>query len=159
MAWFNLWGGTPHLENLSSADQMYRDRLTRWSQTSAFPHWGSGDLRTALDAIPGWYSTRTRTAKGGTQVNVATGPAKTAADYWGHVASWWISPDSLYLTISPEQREKIVASVTQSSGAATEYVKQRDPVTHLPTKGDLWSEVPWWAWGAGALLVWNTIRK
>ena len=154
MAWWS-WGGTPHLENLSSADQMYRDRLTRWSQTSAFPHWGAGDLRTALDAIPGWYGTRT--AKGGTQVN--TGAAKTASDYWGHVASWWISPGALYLTISPEQRTKIVATVKQSAGAAEAYDVNRNPVTHLPTKSDLWSNLPWWVYGAGALVVWNTIKK
>lgn len=155
MAWWTTWGGTPHLENLSSADQMYRDRLARWSQTSAFPHWGEGDLRTALAAIDGWYGTRT--AKGGAQVN--TGAAKSAADYWGHVASWWISPEALYLTISDAQRTKIVAVFNQSVAAAEEYETQRDPVTHLPTKTDLWSNLPWWAWGAGALLVWNTIRK
>ena len=147
---FSDWGGTPHLEDLAKADEKYRDRLTRWSQTAAFPHWGPGDLQTALDAIPGWY----QPSRVGYE-DLAT----TAAEYWGNVASWWISPDALYLTISPEQRAKIVASVTQSSGAATEYEKQRDPVTHLPTKSDLWSSVPWWVYGAGALVVWNTIKK
>jgi len=150
MAWWSSWGGTPHLENLSSADQMYRDRLTRWSQTSAFPHWGAGDLAKALAAIPGWYQP-SRVGYGDL--------ASTAADYWGNVASWWISPDALYLTISDAQRAKIVAVFNQSAAAAQEYVVQRDPVTHLPTKGDLWSEVPWWAWGVGAVVVWNTIKR
>jgi hypothetical protein len=149
MAWWSDWGGTPHLENLSSADQMYRDRLTRWSQTSAFPHWGAGDLRTALDAIDAWYPP--------VYGNVRT--ASTAAEYWQTVANWWISPEALYLTISPEQRVKIVASVGQSSGAAIEYETNRDPVTHLPTKDDLWSQVPWWAYGVAGLVVWNTIKK
>ena len=152
---FSDWGGTPHLEDLAKADEKYRDRLTRWSQTAAFPHWGPGDLQTALDAIPGWYGTRT--AKGGAQV--PTGAAKSAADYWGHVASWWISPEALYLTISDAQRPKILAVFNQSVAAAEEYETQRDPVTHLPTKSDLWSSVPWWVYGAGALVVWNTIKK
>jgi len=150
MAWWSDWGGTPHLENLSSADQMYRERLSRWSQTAAFPHWGAGDLRTALNAIDGWYNP-SRVGYG----DLAT----TASEYWGNVASWWISPEALYLTISDAQREKIVAVFVQSAAAAQEYETQRDPVTHLPTKGDIWSQVPWWAWGAGALIVWNTIRK
>ncbi len=150
MAWFNLWGGTPHLENLSSADQMYRDRLARWSQTSAFPHWGAGDLRTALDAIPGWY----QSSRVGYD-DLAT----TAAEYWGNVASWWISPDALYLTISPEQRTKIVAVVKQSANASQTYEVNRNPATHLPKKSDLWSNLPWWVYGAGALVVWNTIKK
>jgi len=149
MAWWSDWGGTPHLENLSSANNMYRDRLTRWSQTQAFPHWGPGDLATALAAIDAWYP----------PVWGDTRTASTAVEYWQHVANWWISPDALYLEISDSQRAKIVAVVNQSAGAAIEYEKQRDPVTHLPTKADLWSTIPWWAWGAGALLVWNTIRK
>jgi len=150
MAWWSDWGGTPHLENLSSADQMYRDRLARWSQTTAFPHWGAGDLRTALDAIPGWYQP-SRVGYG----DLAT----TAAEYWGNVSSWWISPASLYLTISDAQRAKIVAVFHQSAAAAEEYETQRDPVTHLPTKGDLWSQLPWWAYGVAGLVVWNTIKK
>ena len=154
MAWTDElpWsgGGTPHLENLSSADHMYRDRWTRWSQSSAFPHWGAGDLRAALNAIPGWYNP----SRVGYD-DVAT----TAAEYWGNVASWWVSPDALYLTISPEQRSKIGATVKQSAGAAEAYQINRTPGTHLPTKGDLWSNLPWWVYGAGALVVWNTIRK
>lgn len=159
MAWTDVlpwnWGGTPHLENLSSADQMYRDRLTKWSQTSAFPHWGPGDLRTALDAISGWYDPArkgTASRPGGTRM------VSTADQYWGHVASWWISPDALYLTISPEQRSRIVASVKQSADSAEAYVIARNPATHLP-EGGKWPEVPWWVYGVGALVVWNTIRK
>jgi len=138
------------LENLASADEKYRDRLTRWSQTAAFPHWGAGDLATALAAIPGWYQP-SRVGYGDL--------ASTAAEYWGNVSSWWVSPDALYLTISDAQREKIVAVFVQSAAAAQEYATQRDPVTHLPTKDDLWSKVPWWAWGVAGLVVWNTIKK
>ncbi|MBL4641772.1 MAG: hypothetical protein JKX86_08130 [Verrucomicrobiales bacterium] len=155
MGFWSDWGGTPHLENLASADEKYRDRLTRWSQTSAFPHWGAGDLEIALAAIGPWYGTRT--AKGGTRVN--TGSAKNADQYWQHAASWWISPDALYLTISDIQRARIVAAVKQSAKAAHGYTVSRDPVTHLPTKGDLWSQVPWWAWGVAGLVAWNTIKK
>ena len=147
MAWFG-WGGTPHLENLSSADQMYRDRLARWSQTSVFPHWGAGDLRAALAAIDAWYP----------PVWGDTRTASTAVEYWQHVANWWISPDALYLTISPQQRAKIVASVKQSADSADAYVKARNPATHLP-EGGKWPEVPWWAYGVAGLVVWNTIRK
>jgi len=150
MGFWSDWGGTAHLENLSSADAKYRDRLSRWSQTAAFPHWGPGDLATALAAIPGWYQP--------SRVGYP-GLASTAEEYWQHVGSWWISPDSLYLTISDAQRAKIVASVKQSSASSTEYIVQRDPATHLPTKGDLWSRVPWWAWGVAGLVAWNTIRK
>ena len=150
------WGGTPHLEDLGSAHEKYKDRLRRWSVAPAFPDWQPGDLEKALAAADAWYPDVWGKPYG------AGYAAVTAVEYWQYAAEWWASAAPLALTISDAQRAKIMASVNQSAGTALNYQEQRDPKTHLP-EIPAWSavdlKVPWWAWGAGALLVWHTIRK
>ena len=152
MAWripgFTDWGGTPHLENLAAADAKYRDRLAGFAAGHTFTAWPAADLQTAIDAINGWYDP----ARTGYANNVTT-----AEEYWETVANWWRSPGAHYLQIDTLQKAKILDSVDSSSEAASGYVAGRDIVEKLPDFER--PPVPWWVWGIGGLVVWNSIRR